>query len=166
MQQVRTIRDALIRADPGCTEGYRERADVYLARLAALDRRLEQALAPHRGRTLVTQHAVAPYLARRYGLKTVHLVLEPDTPPSPADLRRVDSVVRAEGLQGLLVDPGEPPGALRALARDRGLKLVPLDPLEVAGVPVVESPEHFIRVMERNGEALLEVLAVRSGSSG
>ncbi|SBO41830.1 metal ABC transporter solute-binding protein, Zn/Mn family [Cyanobium sp. NIES-981] len=160
MQQVGTIRDALIQADPSCAEGYRQRADAYLARLAALDRRLEQALAPHRGRTVVTQHAVAPYLARRYGLKTVHLVLEPDTPPSPADLRRVDAVVRAEGLRGLLVDPGEPPGALRSLAQDRGLTLVPFDPLEVAGVPVVKSPEHFLQGMERNGDALLEVLGV------
>lgn len=157
-QQVSTIRDALIREDPGCAEGYSERAAAYIQHLEALDKRLATALAPYRGRTLVSQHDVTPYLAQRYGLSSTFLVPEPEMAPGPADLRRVDTVVRSQGLNGVLVDPGEPPGALVALVRDRQLVLVPFDPLEAASVPVAEAPDHFLEVMERNGSALVEVL--------
>lgn len=163
-RQVGTIRDALIAKDPGCAEGYRRRAAAYTARLEALDRRLERDLAPFRGRTLVSQHDVAPYLARRYGLRSTYLVAEPAMSPSPADLRRVDAVVRAEGLGGILVDPGEPPGSLLALVRDRSLTLVPFDPLETAVVEVSAAPEHFLVVMDRNAEALVTVL--EGGAAG
>jgi zinc/manganese transport system substrate-binding protein len=165
IQQVATIREALVRLDPSCAEGYRTRAAAFSERLARLDSRLARALGPYRGRTLVTQHDVAPYLARRYGLHTVFLVPEPEVPASPADLRRVDAVVRAQPLGGVLVDPGEPAGALTALARDRGLTLITLDPLESASVAGPQAPEHFLAVMERNGEALLRALQQAGGGA-
>ena len=155
IQQVATIRKALERVDPSCAEGYQTRASAFSERLEQLDQRLEKSLAPYRGRTFVTQHDVAPYLARRYGLESSYLVAEPQTPPSPGDLRRVDQLVLDGSLSGVLVHPGEPTGALGALAKDRKFNLYTFDHLETATAPVSESPEFFLEVLEANGDALV-----------
>jgi zinc/manganese transport system substrate-binding protein len=69
-QMVRTIADALAKADPARAAAFRAGADAYVAQLQDLDRWAEArfaALAPDQ-RRIVTSHDSFGYLAERYGL--------------------------------------------------------------------------------------------------
>ncbi|MGB0278888.1 MAG: metal ABC transporter solute-binding protein, Zn/Mn family, partial [Prochlorococcaceae cyanobacterium] len=55
-KQVETIRDGLMKADPSCADGYRNRADAYITKLQQLDSELAAELAPFQGRTVVSFH--------------------------------------------------------------------------------------------------------------
>jgi len=157
-QQVATIRDGLIAADPACAPSYRRRAAAALARLQQLDQQLAASLRPFRGRTLVVAHDFAPYLAQRYGLRTEQLVVLPEQSPSPADLQRLAAVVRRERLQALLTEPQQGSRSLRALAADLGIRVASFDPLETLPASEVSTTDPlavYLKVMERNGRAVV-----------
>ena len=93
-QQVETIRDGLMKADPSCADGYRNRADAYITKLQELDGELATELAPFKGRTVVSFHETLPYFTRRYGLSDEALVTLPEDQPSPADVQRINKVLK------------------------------------------------------------------------
>ncbi|MBM5792278.1 MAG: zinc transporter substrate-binding protein, partial [Cyanobacteria bacterium M_surface_10_m1_298] len=102
VQQVETIRDGLVKADPSCAEGYKRNAAAYTAELRALNDELATQLKPYRGKTFIAFHDFAPYFAQRYNLKADFLVDVPELNPSPADLQRVAAEVRQTQLKALL----------------------------------------------------------------
>jgi zinc/manganese transport system substrate-binding protein len=160
-QQVESIRDGLVRADPRCAPTYRRNATAFIARLRQLNRQLADQLAPYRGRTLVAFHDVAPYFAERYGLKADFLVDVPAVNPSPADLQRVARAVKRHQLRALLSEPQQGQRSLNALARDLGIGVKVFDPLEIASEAEARQPDTYFRVMARNGE---QVRAVFTGT--
>jgi zinc/manganese transport system substrate-binding protein len=154
VKQVSTIRDGLIRADPGCAAGYRRHAAAYIASLRQLDRQLSGQLQPFRGRTFVAFHAVAPYFAERYGLRVLNLVASPELNPTPADLQRVAAQVKRSQLRALLSEPQQADNSFQALARDLGVRIAVFDPLETGSEAAAADPDTYLRVMRRNGAAL------------
>ena len=160
VQQVETIRDGLVRADPRCAPTYRSNATAFIARLRQLNRQLADQLAPYRGRTLVAFHDVAPYFAERYGLKATFLVDVPAMNPSPADLQRVAGTVKRHQLRALLSEPQQGQRSLNALARDLGIGVKVFDPLEIASEAEARQPDTYLKVMARNGD---QVRAVFTG---
>ena len=160
VQQVETIRDGLVQADPRCAPTYRRNATAFIARLRQLNRQLADQLAPYRGRTLVAFHDVAPYFAERYGLKATFLVDVPAMNPSPADLQRVAGTVKRHQLRALLSEPQQGQRSLNALARDLGIGVKVFDPLEIASEAEARQPDTYLKVMARNGD---QVRAVFTG---
>ena len=130
-KQVETIRDGLMKADPSCADGYRNRADAYITKLQQLDSELAAELAPFQGRTVVSFHEALPYFTRRYGLSDEALVTLPEDQPSPADVQRINQVLKANNRAGVLTEPGGGSAALQSLAKDLTLRLEVFDPLEL-----------------------------------
>lgn len=149
-QQLTTIRDGLIAADPGCAAGYRQRAAAAIAQLRQLDLEIAGQLQPYRGRSFVAFHDVAPYFAARYGLKANFLVDVPELNPSPRDLRRVAALVQRSQLRALLSEPQQGDRSFNALARDLGVRLSLFDPLETAEPGAALDLSTYLRVMRRN----------------
>jgi zinc transport system substrate-binding protein len=158
LQQVTTIRDGLIAADPSCAEGYRERAAAFAASLKRLDQDLETQLEPYKGRTVFSVHSFLAYFSRRYGLNTESLVVLPDDQPTPGDLQRMSALIKQERVYGVLKEPGRGRDALNVLAADLTLKRSVFDSLEQ--VPAGESvvPDLYERVMRRNAQAVIKTL--------
>ena len=153
-KQVETIRDGLMKADPSCADGYRNRADAYITKLQQLDSELAAELAPFQGRTVVSFHEALPYFTRRYGLSDEALVTLPEDQPSPADVQRINQVLKANNIVGVLTEPGGGSAALQSLAKDLNLRLEVFDPLELVPEASKRTPELYIEVMRRNGEAV------------
>ena len=149
-QQVATIRDGLIQADPGCASGYRQRADATTAQLRQLNSDFAAQLKPYRGKTFVAFHDVAPYFAERYGLKAVFLVDVPEMNPTPADLERLSAEVKRSDLRALLSEPQQGGGSFQALASDLGVPISVFDPLETGSAQDAADPNTYARVMRRN----------------
>lgn len=160
-QQVDNIRDGLMKADPGCAEGYRQRAATTTAQLRQLDRSIANQLKPFRGKTFVAFHDVAPYFAARYGLKAVFLVDVPELNPTPADLERVSAEVKRSDLKALLSEPQEGERSFNALASDLGVPISVFDPLETGSKAASQDPGTYSRVMRRNVANLIQAFGRR-----
>ena len=105
VQQVENIRDALVKADPDCADGYTKRAAAYASQLKGLNTTIATQLKPFRGQTFIAFHDFAPYFAERYGLKADFVVDVPEMNPTPADLQRVSTKVQQSQLKALLSEP-------------------------------------------------------------
>lgn len=162
MQQVATIRDGLATADPRCRAGYEQRAAAFIQQLQELHRDLGRQLQPYVGRTFVTLHDVTPYFAERYKLRGVVLVDVPEVNPSPADLQRVATAVKASQLQALLSEPQEGHRSFETLAADLGVKISVFDPLETASEEAARDPAYYLQTMRRNGANLVQALGAPS----
>ena len=153
-KQVENIRDGLMKADPSCADGYRNRADAYIAKLQELDGELATQLAPFKGRTVVSFHEALPYFPRRFGLSDEALVTLPEDQPSPADVQRINKVLKDNKIAGVLTEPGGGSAALQSLATDLNLRLEVFDPLELVPEAAKRTPELYIEVMRSNGDAV------------
>ena len=95
---------------------------------AALDIKLGEwtaALAPFRGRPIVTYHPTWRYFARRFGLEAnTFLEPKPGIPPSPPHLAQVIEKMRAERIRVLLVEPYQPRKTADAVASRSGARVV------------------------------------------
>ena len=156
VQQVENIRDGLVKADPGCTDGYTQRAAAYTEKLKGLNTTFANQLKPFRGQTFVAFHDFAPYFAERYDLKAEFVVDVPEMNPTPADLQRVSNFVEESELKALLSEPQEGDRSFNALAEDLGVKVVTFDPLETGSEEASKQPDTYFKVMARNVAALIK----------
>ena len=156
VQQVETIRDGLIKADPSCADGYTRNAAAYIAELRQLNTELTNKLKPYAGKTFIAFHDFAPYFAQRYGLTAEFLVDVPEMNPSPADLQRVAAEVRKTQLKALLSEPQEGQRSFNTLAKDLGVKISVFDPLETGSLESSKDPGTYLRVMRRNTADLIQ----------
>ena len=163
-QQLATIRDGLIRADPGCAPTYRRNAEAYGRQLRQLDGQLAAQLAPARGKTFVVPHDFAPYLAQRYGLQSAALVDLPEQSPGSSSVQRLQRIAQSQGLRALLSESAQPPRTLAALAEDLRLPVLRLDPLETGPADVRQAPAHFLAALQRNGAVLRQVFGLQPAS--
>jgi zinc/manganese transport system substrate-binding protein len=154
VQQVETIRDGLVAADPACAEDYRKNAAAYTGQLRELDREIEAMLRPFAGQTFATFHDFAAYFADRYGLKPEFIVDVPGSNPSPEDLQRISTVVKRTQLQALLSEPQEGERSFNTLADDLGVTISEFDPLETGSEDDARDPATYSRVMRSNAENL------------
>jgi len=157
VQQVETIRDGLVQADPSCAEGYQRNAAATVAELRQLNDFIADRLRPYAGQTFVAFHDFAPYFAERYNLKAEYLVDVPELNPSPADLRRVADLVKASQLQALLSEPQEGARSFNTLAKDLGIRISVFDPLETGSEEQARDPATYFEVMRRNVDNLVGV---------
>ncbi len=158
VQQVETIRDGLVKADPGCAEGYKRNAAAYTAQLRQLNSEIAGQLKPYAGKTFIAFHDFAPYFAQRYGLRADFLVDVPELNPSPADLQRVAAEVRRTQLKALLSEPQEGQRSFNTLARDLGVRISVFDPLETGSAESSKDPATYVRVMRRNVTDLIQAI--------
>jgi len=156
VQQVETIRDGLVKADPSCAEGYQRNAATYIVQLETLNNEITSQLEPYRGKTFIAFHDFAPYFAQRYNLKADFLVDVPELNPSPADLQRVTAEVRQTQLKALLSEPQEGQRSFNALAKDLGIKISVFDPLETGSDQFASDPQTYLVVMRRNVADLIQ----------
>ena len=158
VQQIETIRDGLVDADPSCKEGYTTRAAAYTTQLKQLNSEIAAQLKPYRGKTFIAFHDFAPYFAQRYELKADYVVDVPEINPTPADLQRVSEQVKSTQLKALLSEPQEGASSFNALAEDLGVTVITFDPLETGSEQASQNPETYLEVMRRNVVALLQAL--------
>ena len=151
---VETIRDALIELDPVGRADYQSNAKAYLDELAVLDEEFVVAVEaiPAENRKLVTFHDAYPYMAERYGLEVIAVVIRsPGQEPSAQAI--ADLVRDIEGLPAVFKEPQFNAEVLELAAEDTGVQV--LDLLSDAYVDGVDS---YVELMRFNMNQLLEGL--------
>jgi ABC-type Zn uptake system ZnuABC Zn-binding protein ZnuA len=126
---VERIRDALVEVDPAGAETYRANADSYLAELQTLDQEVAAAIdsIPSDRRKLVTFHDAYPYLARRYGLEVIGVVVaSPGKEPSAKDVADLVEAIAAEDVPAVFKEPQFNARILELAADDAGVEVCTL----------------------------------------
>jgi len=156
---VEAIRRALERGDPAGQAAYVANAAAYTAKLAELDARFEAGLRTCARRDVVVSHAGFGYLTRRYRLEQIAVTgIAPQAEPSPAALAAVVRTARARAVTAIFLEPLVSPKLAETLARELGVRLLTLNPIE--GVTKQEAADGvgYIDLMTRNLESLREGL--------
>lgn len=154
---VERIRDALVQIDPAGAETYRANADSYLAELRALDEEVAAAIdsIPSDRRKLVTFHDAFPYLAQRYGLEVVGVVVaSPGKEPSAKDLADLVEALAAEDVPAVFKEPQLNARILELAADDAGVAVCTL----YSGT-LDKKVDTYVKLMHFNAKELVRCLA-------
>jgi len=148
------VADELSDLDPDHAEEYAANAAEVRDDLTALDREYADGLASCALDTVVVNHDAFGYLAR-YGLHIEPIVgLTPEAEPTPADLARLQDLVRSEGVTTVFAESLGSPKAAESLAQDLGVDVQVLDPVE--GLSDRTAGEDYLSLMRQNLDRLQE----------
>jgi zinc transport system substrate-binding protein len=149
---VRAVAEELDGADPSGP----------LRELELLDAQYRQGLAECERHVLVTTHAAFGQLARRYGLTELSLAgRSPESEPSPRALEELIDDVRASGATTVFAEPLVSDEVAQTVAREAGLDVATLDPIEGLSEERLEAEDDYLSVMRSNLDALREALGCR-----
>ncbi len=152
-QQVKNIRDGLIKSDPNNTTTYQTNANIYLQKLQQLDQEFKTRLTPFQGCKFIVFHDAYPYLAKRYNLQQIAVVELPQDNITPKDIQRVINTTKKYQVKGLLAEIGFNDSRMQQIAKDVGLPIKKLDPINSG----LLDPENYFTAMRNNLKSLEEV---------
>jgi zinc transport system substrate-binding protein len=133
-----------------------------LRELKRLDGEYRRGLADCDRRTIVTSHASFGQLARRYGLTQVALAgRSPEAEPSPRELEELVESVRDSGATTVFAEPLVSGEVAETVAREAGVTVTTLDPIEGLSRERLDAGEDYLSVMRSNLAALREALGCR-----
>ena len=150
------VGDALARelgkADPRHRAAYAANARALRQELVHLDHEYARGLAHCARNTIVTTHDAFGYLGR-YGLRVQPITgLSPGAEPTPADLSRLQDLIRTEGITTVFSETLVSAKTAQTLAGDLGIRSAVLDPIE--GLSDRTAGQDYLSLMHHNLQAL------------
>ena len=154
------IERALAIVDPGQARGYRDQAEIYRAKIEALDRAVEECWArvPVPMRKLVTTHDALGYYAGRYGLKVVGTVipsLSTQGQASAGELAELAETIRDEKVRVVFAESSVNAKVEQAIADEAGAKVGRALWADTLG-PEGSSGATYLKSVASNTEAMVE----------
>jgi zinc transport system substrate-binding protein len=160
--EVEAIRAALERSDPAGKTAYADNTRAFNARLDALNVSFETGLRDCARREVVVSHAAFGYLTRRYRLEQIPVMgLAPEAEPSPAALAGIVRQARQRKVQAIFLEPLVSPRLAETLAREVGVRILPLNPVEGVTTSEATAGTGYVELMARNLESLRTGLGCR-----
>jgi zinc transport system substrate-binding protein len=146
------LADRLAQVDPDHASTYHHNADATSTRLKALDHAYRSGLQHCERHVIVVSHNAFGYLWR-YGLDIEPIAgLSPDAEPTPADLGRLQQLIRSDGITTVFGERLASPTLSRTIAHDTGARTAVLDPIE--GLTDTTSGDDYLSLMRANLSAL------------
>jgi zinc transport system substrate-binding protein len=148
---VEATRAALAAKAPTRSAEFAANASAFRTELTGLADDYRTGLAPCQGRVLVASHEAYGHLARRYGLVQEAVTgLSPEAEPSPERLAALADLVRTRGVTTIFTEELVSPRVAEALAREAGVGVALLNPLEGLTKDEVDRGETYVSVMRTN----------------
>jgi zinc transport system substrate-binding protein len=156
------VEAALAEASPDQAGAFAANADRYQESLAELDAEFEQGLADCDRRDLVTSHAAFHYLAERYGLRQLPIAgLSPESEPGPDRMAELADLITEVGVTTVFYETLAAPDVAETLAREAGVEVAVLNPLEGLTQAEIDAGKDYAAVMGDNLAALTKALGCR-----
>jgi zinc transport system substrate-binding protein len=156
------VRFASVVRDVAQAVGPSASSDGAVRELERLDRDYRRGLADCTRRVIVTTHAAFGHLADRYGLTQVSLAAaSPESEPGPRELEGLVDDVRASGATTVFTEPLASDRVARTVAREAGVRVAQLDPIEGLSEGRLGAGEDYLSVMRANLAAIREALGCR-----
>ncbi|WP_203338131.1 metal ABC transporter substrate-binding protein [Nocardioides limicola] len=148
------VAGAFAEASPEHADDFATRAAELRSDLEEIDAAYTTGLANCAIDTVVVSHNAFGYLTK-YGLHFEPIAgLSPGAEPTPADLQRLQQVIRDEGVTTVFAETLINPRIAESLANDMGIETGVLDPIE--GLTDESSEEDYLSLMRTNLAALTE----------
>lgn len=130
--------------------------------LLLLDQQFQSGLDHCDRRVLVTAHAAFGHLAERYGLTQLALTgTSPEAEPTPRDLERLVDEVKRSGATTVFTEPLVSDRLAGTVAREAGVRVAALDPIEGLSEVRLAAGEDYLTVMRQNLVTLRKALGCR-----
>lgn len=157
---VATIRDALVQADPNHAEGYRQRAESYLARLTQLDTHIHEEVAaiPREKRRAITTHDSLHYFSNAYGLEFISAQgVSTESELSAGDMAAIISLIRTTRIPAVFLENMGNPELMKQLAEE-GHAIVGGELYTDSLSPDQENGISYISIMNHNVDTIFYAL--------
>jgi zinc transport system substrate-binding protein len=149
--QADNIAEALCRADPSHRGDYIRNLAALQERLDDLHRRVQQRLAPYRGRAFYVFHPGFGYFADAYGLREKAVEVA-GREPSPRQLRVLVEKAKKDGATTIFLQPQYAPQGARAVAEEIGGGVDAIDGLKRNVLADIEDIARKVeKAMEKEG---------------
>jgi zinc transport system substrate-binding protein len=146
------VAQALVEIDPDHAATYRANAEGLVDELHDLTGAYDEGLSGCARDTVVVSHDAFGYL-ERFGLHIEGIAgLSPEAEPTPADLARLQDLIRSDAITTVFSERLVSPRLARTLADDMGVTTAVLDPLE--GLSDETTDEDYLSLMRENLSAL------------
>lgn len=156
-------RDALIAADPDHADGYRQRAEEYLAQLDELEAWIKKQWesVPEEKRIIVTSHDAFNYYAAAYGVE-VHGVIgiSTDAQPKASDIEKLRRLIADRSVRALFLETSVAPtlnDIVQNIANDTGVSVGGTLFSDSLGAPG-SGGETYLQMMRHNTQTMVEAL--------
>ena len=130
--------------------------------LLLLDQQYRTGLERCDRRVLVTTHAAFGQLANSYGLTQLALTgTSPEAEPTPRDLERLIDEVKRSGATTVFAEPLVSDRLAETVAREAGVEVATLDPLEGLSQKQLAAGQDYLSVMRSNLAVLRDAFGCR-----
>ncbi|MFX3910977.1 metal ABC transporter solute-binding protein, Zn/Mn family [Streptococcus suis] len=152
---VENIRDSLVAKYPEKKDAFETNAAAYIEKLDALDAKYSETLSAAKQKYFVTQHTAFAYLALDYGLKQVSITgVAADEDPTLSRLAELTEYINKYGIKYIYFEENASKSVAETLAKETGVQLDVLNPLESLTDEDMKNGKDYISVMEDNLTAL------------
>lgn len=152
---VETIRDRLVSKYPDKKEVFEKNAAIYVEKLTDLHNKYSETFSVAQQKYFVTQHTAFAYLALDYGLKQVSITgVSADKEPTPSRLASLTEYINKYGIKYIYFEENASQSVAETLAKETGVELGVLNPLESLTEEAMQNGADYISVMNDNLTAL------------
>jgi len=156
------VRFEAVVEEVGRALGRPDSAGDLVGQLQRLDADYRRGLARCARRTMVTTHAAFGRLAARYGLRELALTgRSPEVESRPRVLERLVEQVRKSGATTVFAEPLVSDRLAQTVAREAGVEVGILDPIEGLSEERLAAGEDYLSVMRQNLATLRKALGCR-----
>lgn len=154
-KEVETICNALTKKYPDKQEVFEKNTQHYTKELDTLNQEYVDAFAQAKNKIFVTQHAAFGYLAKQYGLTQEAISgISPDQEPSPSRMAELKKYIEEHDVSVIYFESSASSKVAKTLAKETGVELAVLNPLESLTKQEQEDGENYLTVMRQNLSAL------------
>lgn len=155
--QARNIKQALITIDPQNQNYYEINFRTLAEAINNIDLKIANSLDRFGKKDFVSFHDAFIYFNARYGLNKVAVIEEfAGKEPSARYLAEVIDKIKSNNIKTIFSEPQFSPKIIEAIAKDLGLKVFSLDPIETGDL----QKESYISKMEKNLETLIRAFSL------
>ncbi len=106
MEQIKNIKDELIRLNPQNANKYEENANVYLKKLETLKNEMHESLDGIDNKRIITFHEAFDFFAEEFNLDIEAVIeREPGTYPSAKELSQIIDLVKEKDITTIFIEP-------------------------------------------------------------
>ncbi len=157
MEQVKNIKEGLIKINPENKDKYEKNTNDYLEKLENLREKMHDELDGISNKKVVTFHEAFEYFAEEFDLDVVAVIeREPGTYPSSRDLAKIIDLIKEKNVKAIFVEPQYSKSAADTIAQETGAGVYTLDPVVTGNL----DKDAYINIMTKNLENLKEALSV------